>query len=182
MIWRDTFLVKFILCVVALVTRAFHTHYVPKIRCKGRYGPLYTWHDLISSHYTPPVLLTLSLEHSLHHISHLYSLPLPPALSSSRLQHGIFQAESSNICDRLPDERAQDTEDAEVEKYQLTRRHTNFNTTPAPSIEQEAHFTQTTHSRLPVFTVSHAVSLHTRASFTSKHVYPKETHISMTQQ
>lgn len=36
-------------------------------------------HDLISSHYTPPVLLTLFLEHSLHHIS--FSLSLPTALS-----------------------------------------------------------------------------------------------------
>lgn len=33
------------------------------------------WRDLISSHYTPPVFLTLFLEHSLHHISHLPSLP-----------------------------------------------------------------------------------------------------------
>lgn len=32
-------------------------------------------HDLISSHYTLPVLLTLLLKHSLHHISHLHSLP-----------------------------------------------------------------------------------------------------------
>lgn len=140
------------------------------------------WHDLISSHYTPPVLLTLSLEHSLHHISHLHSLPLPPALSSSRLQHGIFQAESSNICDRLPDERAQDTKRMQKWKNTSWQGDTNFNTTPAPSIEQEAHFTQTTHSRLPIFTVSHAVSLQTRASFTSKHVYPKQTHTSMTQQ
>lgn len=30
-------------------------------------------HDLISSHYTLPVLLTLFLEHSLHHISHFHS-------------------------------------------------------------------------------------------------------------
>lgn len=32
-------------------------------------------HDLISSHYTLPVLLTLLLEHSLHHISHLSPSP-----------------------------------------------------------------------------------------------------------
>lgn len=54
--------------------------------------------------------------------------------------------------------------------YQLTGRHTHkqTSTTPALSIEQEAHFTQTTRNRSPVFTVRHAVSIHTQSSFTSK--------------
>lgn len=124
MIWRDTFLVKFILCVVALVTRAFHTHYVPKIRCKGRYGPLYTmaWSNLIALHASCP--------------SHTFSRTLSPSHLSSSLSPPpscslLFKVAAWNFPSRKQQymwpvtwwKRSGHKEDAEVEKYQLTRRH-----------------------------------------------------------
>lgn len=148
------FPMKQIFCVVALVPRAFHSHFDFRLAIRVSMVFLTPMHDLISSHYTPLVLHTLS--RSLHHMSHLLSL----SLSYSPLQgYSVeFSKQKAAICERLPDKRAQDTKRMQEWKTTEMEMHPNYTTQPALSTEQDAHFTQTTRNRSTHIYVSHAVS------------------------